>query len=147
MTATLTYADTLGKHNIPLPDDLLADVEVPVLTGPQRQGDVGVWPRRRPSSAELDAYQPVPPAGVAVVRGEAATGGNAHILDAYDGTVLWRPATGRDSSLSLGVLHVPDGAVAYLTHTEEHGSNGIGPGTYRLTGKREQAEELRRVAD
>jgi hypothetical protein len=45
------------------------------------------------------------------------------------------------------VLDVPEGAVAYLIHTDEHGANGIGPGTYRLTGKREQADEIRRVAD
>jgi hypothetical protein len=45
------------------------------------------------------------------------------------------------------VLDVAKGATAYLIHTDEHGANGIGPGTYRLTGKREQADEIRRVAD
>lgn len=146
--STLTYADTLGKHNISLPDDLIADVEVPVLTGPQCQGDVGIWPRAVIGAAELDRATVVPAEGIAVVRGEATTGGNAHILDAYHGDVFWLPADGRSSdALALGVLHVPEGSTAMLTHTEEHTSNGIGPGTYRLTGKREQADEIRRVAD
>lgn len=57
------------------------------------------------------------------------------------------PDTPRAGDVGLGTLHVPDGAVAWLIHTDEHGVNGIGPGTYRLHGKIEQAEEIRRVAD
>lgn len=142
---TTTYADTLGKHNITLPDPDLADLEVPVLTVPQRQGDVGVWPRSPIGEAELEGAVRVPAEGIAVVRGET-TGGNAHILDAYHGDVYWLATDGFDR-ITLGVLHVPEGSVAYLTHTDEHGSNGIGPGTYRLTGKREQRDEIQRVAD
>lgn len=146
--STLTYADTLGKHNISLPDDLIADVEVPVLTGPQCQGDVGIWPTSKaPIPAELTDADKVPAEGIAVVRGEATTGGNAHILDAYHGDVYWQPVSDRSDALTLGVLHVPEGSTAMLTHTEEHTSNGIGPGTYVLTGKREQADKIRRVAD
>lgn len=143
---TITYAETLGKHDITLPDDLIADIEVPVLTGPQCQGDVGIWPRPALGAAELSQAKPVPPEGITVVRGET-TGDNAHILDAYHGDVYWLPINDRADALTLGVLHVPEGSVAMLTHTEEHTSNGIGPGTYRLTGKREQADEIRRVAD
>ena len=40
-----------------------------------------------------------------------------------------------------------DGSVAHLIHTDEHGCNAVGPGVYVLHGKREQAEEIRRVAD
>lgn len=139
---TLTYADTLGKHNIALPDELIADVEVPVLTGPQAQGDVGIWPRSHIGNAERASFQPVPSEGLPIVQGA-----NAHILDAYQGEVLWKPVAARTGDVTIGILHVPDGAVAYLTHTEEHTSSGIGPGTYRVTGKREQADEIRRVAD
>lgn len=146
MTTTITYGDALGKHGIALPPDLLADVEIPVLAGPQCQGDVGIWPRPRAGAAELTTMTEVPADGIVIVRGEAA-GGNAHILDAATGPVLWVAAPAEQGSIDLGVLHVPDGSVALLTHTDEHGSTGIGPGTYRLTGKREQADEIRRVAD
>lgn len=83
---------------------------------------------------------------VSLMRGEAT--GNTHLLDAVRGEVLWgaNPHAG-PTDLTYGILHVPDGAVAHLLHTDEHGCNGIGPGTYRLVGKREMAEEIRRVAD
>ena len=83
----------------------------------------------------------VPVEGVRVVRGEAT--GNAHILHA-DGPAMWAPSS---DGLRLGVLHVPAGSVAWLIHTDEHGANGIAAGTYVVTGKREQADEIRRVAD
>ena len=142
-TATLTYADTLGKHDIDIPENLVAQAEVPVLTGPQRQGDVSIWPTTiTPSGVSV----PVPPEGIAVVRGETSTGSNSHILDAYYGDVYWTEMSDRDGLL-LGIVEVPDGSVAVLTHTDEHGSNAIGPGRYELTGKREQADIVRRVAD
>ncbi|MDQ3485728.1 MAG: hypothetical protein M3445_10035 [Actinomycetota bacterium] len=147
MTATLTFSDTLGKHAIELPEGLVAEAEVPVLIGAQAQGDVGVFPRSTIGKAELAHAVKVPAEGIAVVRGEAVTGGNSHILDAYHGDVHWMPAVSRSGGVLLGVLYVPEGSVAMLTHTEEHGSNGIGPGTYRITGKREQADIVRRVAD
>lgn len=139
---TLTYKEALGKHDIALPDDLMADIEVPIVTGPQCQGDVGVWPRERLGRAERGAFTPVPADGLPIVQGT-----NTHILDAYEGDVLWSPAQARDGEVTIGILDVPEGAVAYLTHTDEHGSTGIGPGTYRVTGKREQADIIRRVAD
>lgn len=142
MTTTLTYAETLGKHNITLPDDMIADLEVPVLSDPQCQGDVGVWPRAKVGKAELAEFTPVPATGLPIVQGT-----NTHILDAYQGDVLWAPARPGAHAVTIGVLHVPDGAVAYLTHTDEHTTNGIGPGTYRITGKQEQADKARRVAD
>ena len=146
---TITYAATLGKHNITLPDDLLAGVEVPVLTCGQVQGDVGIFPRAPIGRAELNSAVPVPAAGIAVVRGESVTGRNSHILDAYLGDVFWLPVDGASdtSSVALGVLHVPAGSVAMLTHTDEHTSNGVGPGTYVVTGQREQADIIQRVAD
>ena len=144
MTMTLTAA--LARHDITVADDMLADIEVPVLTGPQRQGDVGIFPRSPLGRAELAGFVPIGRDGIAVVRGEA--GGNTHLLDAVQGVVLWKanPSAGA-TDLTLGILHVEDGAIAHLLHTDEHGANGIGPGTYRVTGKREQADEIRRVAD
>lgn len=144
---TITYADTLGKHDITIPPDLIAAAEVPVLTAPQTQGDVGIWPVD-PGRFDATKAATVPADGIAVVRGESTTGANSHILDAYLGDVWWRAHTAtQPGDVLLGVLQVPEGSVAMLTHTDEHGSNGIGPGTYELTGKREQADIVRRVAD
>lgn len=143
---TMTFTDVLARHNVTLPDSILADLEVPVLTGPQRQGDVGIFPRPTLGGAELAGMTPIPADGIPVVRGEAT--GNTHILDALTGVCLWRAHTASiDGDVVLGILHVPDGGVAMLIHTDEHSANGIGPGTYTLRGKREQAEEIRRVAD
>lgn len=145
--STLTLGEALARHQITVADELLADIEVPVLTGPQRQGDVLIIPRPLAGRTELAQMTLVGREGVPVVRGEAT--GNTHLLDAVTGTVHWQPttSTGTGGDLRLGVLHVDEGAVAMLLHTDEHGANGIGPGTYVLTGKREQAEEIRRVAD
>jgi len=142
---TMTLTEVLGQHDITPADELLADIEVPVLTGPQRQGDVFIAPRPRLGTAERSGYMLVPPEGIAVVQGEAT--GNTHLLTAADGIVLWSAAPPSTSDMTLGVCHVDDGAVAYLIHTDEHGANGMGPGTYVLTGKREQAAEIQRVAD
>lgn len=142
--STLTFADVLGAHDVAVPDDTIAELEVPVLTGPQRQGDVGIFPGGcYPERARSDRHL-VPAAGVPVVRGEAT--GNTHLLHAA-GPVFWCPSGDQFDGVDLGLLAVPDGSTAYLIHTDEHGANGIGPGTYRLAGKREQAEQIRRVAD
>lgn len=136
-----TIGSVLALYDVTIPDETLAEVEVPVLTGPQRQGDVLVVPRKRLTDAERSVANTVPPSGLAVVRGEAT--GNTHLLHG-DGPVLW---ASKVSGLLLGLLEVGEGAVAYLIHTDEHGANAMGPGTYELRGKREQASEIRRVAD
>jgi hypothetical protein len=142
-----TFANILDRAGITTPDQALADIDVPVLTGPQRQGDVLIVPRAPIGAAELANMTRVPAAGLPVVRGEAT--GNTHLLmPEHDTTIWWAPATPtRDADVTLGVLHVPDNATAWLIHTDEHGVNGIGIGTYTLRGKREQAEEIRRVQD
>lgn len=139
----MTFAEALAVNGISVPDDGLADLEIPVLTGPQRQGDVGVFPRAEPLTAgERQIAKPINIGqSVSVVRGEA--GAHTHWLN-VDGPAFWLP---KDSGVLLGVLEVPEGTTAYLTHDDEHGANGIGPGTYALHGKREQAEEIRRVQD
>lgn len=144
--APLTFADTLGKHHIGVPAGVIADAPVPVLTAPQRQGDVGIWPIADAKSR--DGFAEIPADGLAVVRGESSTGGNAHILDSYYGPSYWKSCKPEASAdVQLGVLYVPTGSVAMLSHTDEHGTQGIGAGTYLFTGKREQVDEIRRVAD
>lgn len=136
-----TMTEVLALADVTVPDDLLADVEVPVLCGPQRQGDVLIVPRGPLTDAERSHAVSVPAAGVAVVVGEAT--GNTHLLHG-DGPVLWAR---RDGGLLLGVVEVADGATGFLIHTDEHGANAFGAGTYELHGKREMADEIRRVAD
>jgi hypothetical protein len=119
-----------------------SEIDVPVLTGAQRQGDLIVLnrPQRTPATT------PLPASGVQVVRAEASS--NTHSLHSWDGTCFFdSDPSRRETELTLGTLTVPEGASAYLVHTEEHGANGIGPGTYELRRQREFAGEWRRVAD
>ena len=136
-----TYGGAMTKQGVTVPEHLLADAEIPILTGPQAQGDLLVVPI---GGTTLD-LQPVPDAGVQVVFGEAT--GNSHFLQrGFDspGVTFARPAEG---GLVLAVVHVPEGQNAQLVHTDEHGVNGIGAGTYAIHGKRELADEVRRVTD
>ncbi|MGD9749704.1 MAG: hypothetical protein AB7W59_01795 [Acidimicrobiia bacterium] len=140
---TITLGDILDRAGVGTLGVLDSEIEVPILAGVvQRQGDVLVLPRpgKRASTA-------IPAAGVTVVRAETSTA-NTHTLLSWDGSCLFDvDRTGGDSGLVLGVLTVPAGASAYLVHSEEHGANGIGPGSYELRRQREQADEIRMVAD
>lgn len=112
------------------------ELEIPVLTGPQRQGDVLVVPCQ-----PMEGGEPLGK-GVEVVRSEA--GSNTHCLH---GDGVWLPAENAATGLVQGYLTVPDSGEAYLIHSEEHGAMGIGPGTYEIRRQREFAGEWRRVAD
>lgn len=139
-----TYGSSLALAGVTVPDHLESDAEVPVLTGPQAQGDLIVYPKAAPDTLK---WETVPDAGVQVVHGEAT--GNTHWLHrGFDSPgVLW-VRTARDAGdLVIGYVRVPEGQSAQLIHTDEHGSNGIGAGTYAIHGKREQADEIRRVCD
>ena len=113
------------------------DLEIPVLDGIQRQGDVLVSP------AKVTATTLVPALGTPVVRGE--NGGNTHAIYA-DGPVYVDVMAGSARDLRVAVLSVPEGSTAYLGHPE-HGYMGIAPGNYEIRRQREMAEELRMVAD
>lgn len=143
-----TFAQAVDKIGVTLPDHLIADAEVPVLTGVQAQGDLIIVP------ADVDDYpvarvalESVPAKGVQVVTGEAT--GNTHWLhQGFDSPdVMWGRVTSSRDDLVLAVVQVPDGQSAELIHTDEHGANAMGPGTYVIRGKRELADEIRRVAD
>lgn len=136
---TTTLADLIDRHGVEVHDHLDRDALVPVLTDAQIQGDVGIWP----APQLIPATTALPKQGHPVVRGEA--GGNTHLLlPGFDTTCYYTPAD--EQGLRLGVLTVPDGGSAVLHHPE-HGYLGIGPGTYELTRQREQADEIRMVAD
>ena len=141
MTA-MTYQTAIDRVGVSLPDHLVADAEVPVLTSPQAQGDIGIVPAHMLGITAWGVDFTPGGKGVQVVTGEAT--GNTHWLHADHDGVTWARL---DRDLVIGLVSVPEGASAYLSHTDEHGANGIGPGLYALTGKREQADEIRRVAD
>lgn len=142
MSATLTNGAVLSRHKITTDGIEHLDLEVPVLTEPQAQGDVLILP----VAARKELGQLVPLAGVTVVRGET-TGGNAHILHALEGECFWQPSANAATELVQGWLTVPEGCSAALIHTQEHNVKGIGPGAYELRRQREFAGEWRRLAD
>jgi hypothetical protein len=142
---TMTYGAVLGERNISVPEHLEADAEVPVLRSLQRQGDLAVIPRTI-SVRHSWKVEAIPPEGIAVVRGE--NGGHTHHLAAYDGVCLWAgnpQVTAADPV--LGELEVPAGAVAYLSHDDEHGANGIAPGHYAIVRQVEETDRRQLVSD
>lgn len=139
-----TYGTALALIGTTVPDHLAADAEVPILTGVQAQGDLLVFPLAEAALPRGLEFESVTSAGVQVVRGEAT--GNTHWLHAgFDSPgVQWARV---DEGVRIGYVKVPDGQSAQLIHTDEHGANGVGPGVYGIHGKREQADEIRRVQD
>jgi hypothetical protein len=148
----MTYGQALALASVSIPAHLEADARVPVLDGPQAQGDLMIVPIVMAYGS--DVRPPVWPlgvlvgaGGVQVVHGEAT--GNTHWLHAgFDSRgVTWHRAADNDDGLVVGVVTVPAGQSAMLIHTDEHGANGIGPGIYEIRRKREQANQVRIVAD
>lgn len=132
-----TLNDIEQLAGIDVLDHLDRQVDVPVIGGPQAQGDLIVIP----APDLIPAATPVPKAGVPVIRGE--NGGNTHLLIG-DGPICWD--TGRDGAQTLGTLTVPDGSAAFLIHPE-HGAAGIAPGTCVIRRQREQRDEIALVTD
>ena len=137
-----TLDQLITIHGVDVDDHLDRQATVAIIAGLQRQGDVIVIPAAIAGQI-TPATTPVPASGVPVVRGEA--GGNTHLLLA-DGPVFYNPAPASVESLDLGVVTVPDGSTGYLAHPE-HAYSGIAPGTYLIRRQREQADEIRMVAD
>lgn len=146
---SMTYGEALAMARVTVPEHLEAEAQVPVLTGPQCQGDLMIVPIHQAyEGIEQTPFWPqgsiVPMEGVQVVHGEAT--GNTHWLHAgfnSPGVAFYRASSGQ----VVGVVTVPPGQTAMLIHTDEHGANGIGPGTYEIRRKREQADEIRYVED
>jgi hypothetical protein len=131
----------MSPHGVAIPDHLVAQAEVELISDrPQRQGDVYVIPQ---CPGRIDGATPIPPEGIAVVRGEA--GGNTHLL-VGEGPVSWLPKTVAGDAAIQGVLDVREGGSAYLLHPE-HGAQGIGPGQYIVRRQREQQDKIALVRD
>lgn len=140
MTSSITtLTEAIARFDVDVLDHLDREVTIPSVSRIGRQGDVLIV-RRDKTTAATTA---VPTAGYPAVRGES--GGNTHLLLA-DGAVFYDARTPSPSSLDLGVLTITPGATGYLAHPE-HGYLAITPGTYVLRRQREQADELRLVAD
>ena len=138
--STTTVAELTDRTGVAIVADWADEVEIPVLPGLQRQGDVIVVP-----DAGGAATTPILSTGTPVVRGES--GGNTHAIHADPGSgVCCDVQEATADSLTVATLVVPAGAEAWLAHPE-HGFLGIAPGTYRIKRQREQAEALRVVSD
>lgn len=118
--------------------------DVPVITGPQAQGDLLILPWLEDTapaqrSADAGAAKPLT-AAIVVITGDD---GHDHTLHPMRG-VRWH-AYAPDGQ-TLGVLTVDEGSFAVLGHMK-HGDSHIGPGVYVIRCQREQADEVRRLAD
>lgn len=143
---TMTLADAENRFGVQVDEHHDRQLDIPVLTGLQAQGDVMIVPVAHILPGALTDATLVPAHGVAVVRGE--NGGNTHLLLGA-GPVHWVPsaAAGVDpDDLDLGMLTVPAGSTAYLAHPE-HAYTGVGEGSYTLRRQREQAAAARFVED
>lgn len=145
--SVVTFADLTERFatKTEFVGEFAADLDIPVLTGPQCQGDVSICPAHlygtKPTFGDA---RPVTGAGVEVIRGGAMN--NAHALRSLDAGVTWSPVMFSGEGVALGRLTVPEGAQCFLEHPE-HGFNGIAAGTYVVGRQREQAEAVRMVAD
>lgn len=114
-------------------------MEVPVATNGWRQGDVLV---RREDHTPKGEGKSLAGFGYKVVAGDADR--NSHVLNGHG---LFYPGAYQSSVLDYGLLVVPEGGLAVLTHTGEHGSIAFGEGTWRVWGQADYGQELRRAAD
>jgi hypothetical protein len=139
--------ELISQYGMDVDAHLDRDADIPVLTGPQAQGDIGIRPvrprpqggsrfRRRPvGGRRTPAVTPIPAGGVVVASGQE---GHEHrLLPGPARFDLVRPFRG---SLLIGILTVPAGCEAYLAH-DQHGYLGIGPGTYEVGSQREWTPE------
>lgn len=141
-TMTVTNREVLTRYNIDAHGIEHLDMDVPILSEPQAQGDVSLFP------ADLNPAEmkPIPAEGIVVVQGENV-GGHAHVLHSLDGECLWAADPEAATGLTQGYLHVPEGSSATLIHTYDHNVIGIGPGNYKIKRQREMRNEWMRVAD
>ncbi|MEU7003041.1 hypothetical protein [Nonomuraea sp. NPDC046570] len=145
---TVTLADLSDRTGLAVLDHLEREVTVPVINGPQAQGDLIVIPHHLVADEALLAHTTwteVPAEGIELLRG--ATGGNPHTLVADPGTCQWTDDFWDSAMLAIGALRAT--APVYLLHPE-HGATGLTPGTYLIRRQREFDHRSRRqriVAD
>jgi hypothetical protein len=132
---TATLGQLIDKYGFDVHDHLDRDLEIPVHSGLQAQGDLFIIPVD--PEDETRQGTAVPLDGIAVI--EAVGGGHEHRLFAgTPGTALFSPASDRGQDIGLLQCSEP----AYIAHPE-HAYAGIAPGTYTLRRQREQGDEAR----
>jgi hypothetical protein len=134
-----TLQDVTALAGVDVLEHLDRQATIPVSSGLQRQGDIGLIPVGLIGYAWTRGDQ-VPATGVPLVS--AGQGGHTHLLVA-DGHVTWTPI---NEGADVGCFTVHDGAVAYVLHPE-HGAMGHAPGTYVVRRQTEQADGKRLVID
>lgn len=129
---TATLGQLIQKHGFDVHDHLDRDLEIPVHSGLQAQGDLFIIPVDAGRGSRQGAAVPLD--GIAVI--EAVGGGHEHRLFAgQPGSAFFTPAgAGRQD---IGILECSE--PAYIAHPE-HAYAGIAPGTYTLRRQREQAD-------
>lgn len=132
---------------VTIPEGLISDADLPTAAPgqPCAQGDVTVIAWSDLHGRVKAATTPIPTDGVVITVGQ---GGHHH--------TLYGPGffDARQDDMVYGTLTVPNGSMVLLLHTDssrrlsdEHGAIQVTGGTYRIGGQREQADEIRRVAD
>ena len=133
-----TLADVIARTGKDVLDHLDRQAAVPVVTAQACQGDVSIL---RVTSAP--STEPMP-SEVLVMPAQASP--NDHTLHPH-GPCFWTPHTPTaPGDVVLGILTVPEGSEAYLSH-QEHGALVIAPGTYRIGRQRELRAEWAAVVD
>lgn len=130
-----TLNELAAQTGVELDEHLVRDLEIPVLSGVQCQGDLIVLPASAAGRIYPAAVQPVPAQGVELLRGQ-----HPHVLVADPGTCRVLRLDGQDLAV------VDADAAVHLLHPE-HGGMGLAPGRYVVRRQREQAEQQRLVAD
>lgn len=140
-----TNTSILTTHGIDTSNIEHLDLDVPIITGNQRQGDVYLLAA---ATDKTNGATPIGKTGVTVVRAETDNA-NTHTLHTLTGECLWlaNDRADDDTELVQGWLTVPADSEATLIHTEEHNVLGIGPGTYEVRRQREFQGVWARVAD
>lgn len=142
-----TLDELTAKSGLDVLDHLAGDAQIPILDGIQAQGDLLIIPLTVVADEVVvrrgAAWTAVPSSGVEVLRGAAM--GNPHSLVADPGAARWTTDVDDAAGLALGVVEVT-GPAAWLLH-REHGGMGLAAGCWVIRRQREQADELRLVAD
>lgn len=134
----LTLAQSVAITGKAVHDYLSPDLDVPMVDRAAAQGDVLIL------RVTTKAATTLMPKTVVVVASEASS--NTHTLHPNGPCFYDRRDAPSPSDLALGILTVPDGATALLSH-QEHGNLEILPGTYEVRRQREFAGEWAFVAD
>ncbi|WP_328405146.1 hypothetical protein OHS70_37610 [Streptomyces sp. NBC_00390] len=136
-----TLQDVTALAGVDVLEHLDRQAAIPVSSGLQRQGDVGLIPVGLIGFDPPQGGQPVPATGIALVT--SGEGGHVHLLVA-DGPVTWTPID--TDGADVGCFTVHEGATAYVLHPE-HGAMGHASGTYLVRRQTEQAHDKRLVID